>query len=297
MNSEPFGENYTFSNYSDNISAYQEVETPKIQYYDISFNKKLNETISQAQKDLYNEINFKNNELTKEQTNLIKTKADTYSANIEYPPFRIINVVSMFSVDCPLNLETIGKKCINAEYNPKKLNAVIMRIKEPKTVALIFYTGKIICTGAKNEQDSKKAAIIYAKILKKIGYPVKFKNFRIINIVSTCDTKFNISLTKLNAEIAYISTKLSNNHSKFKAYYEPEDFPGLIFRLLKPEMTLLIFASGKVNFVGVKDRNDIPEALEKVYPLLKKFKIEKVNQDNSNHEKQREKEQEEFNYI
>ena len=55
MNSEPFGENYTFSNDSVNISAYQEVETPKIQYYDISFNKKLNETISQAQKDLYNE--------------------------------------------------------------------------------------------------------------------------------------------------------------------------------------------------------------------------------------------------
>ena len=66
-------------------------------------------------------------------------------------------------------------KSRNAEYNPKRFAAVIMRIRDPKTTALIFQSGKIVCTGAKSEQQSKTAAMKYAKIVKCVGFDVKFK--------------------------------------------------------------------------------------------------------------------------
>ena len=75
----------------------------------------------------------------------------------------------------------------NSEYNPKRFAAVIMRIREPKTTALIFKTGKMVCTGAKSEEQSMLAARKYARIVQKLGYPAKFIDFRIQNIVASCD--------------------------------------------------------------------------------------------------------------
>jgi len=55
----------------------------------------------------------------------------------------------------PLDLKKIALKARNAEYNPKRFAAVIIRIRDPKTTALIFSSGKMVCTGAKNELASK----------------------------------------------------------------------------------------------------------------------------------------------
>ena len=60
--------------------------------------------------------------------------------------------------------------------------------------------------------------------------------------------------------------------------------------MTSPELVMLIFASGKVNFVGVKDRNDAFQALQKVYPLLKKYKVNFMK-------KKEVKEETEFNYM
>lgn len=60
----------------------------------------------------------------------------------------------------------------NAEYNPKRFAAVIMRIREPRTTALIFSSGKMVCTGAKSEEDSRLAARKYARIIQKLAFPV-----------------------------------------------------------------------------------------------------------------------------
>ncbi|XP_054806233.1 TATA-box-binding protein isoform X3 [Prosopis cineraria] len=68
------------------------------------------------------------------------------------------NIVSTVNLDCKLDLKAIALQARNAEYNPKRFAAVIMRIREPKTTALIFASGKMVCTGAKSEQQSKLAA-------------------------------------------------------------------------------------------------------------------------------------------
>lgn len=79
----------------------------------------------------------------------------------------------------------------------QRFAAVIMRIREPKTTALIFASGKMVVTGAKSEDDSKLASRKYARIIQKLGFPAKFTDFKIQNIVGSCDVKFPIRLEGL----------------------------------------------------------------------------------------------------
>jgi len=170
------------------------------------------------------------------------------------------NIVSTVNMGVKLDLKKIALHARNAEFNPKRFAAVIMRIREPRTTALIFSSGKMVCTGAKSEEDSRLAARKYARIVQKLGFPTKFKDFKIQNMVGSCDVKFPIRLEGLVL-----------THSQFSSY-EPELFPGLIYRMVKPRIVLLIFVSGKVVLTGAKVRQEIYEAFDNIYPILKNFK-------------------------
>ncbi|KAM7268988.1 hypothetical protein ACFE04_024485 [Oxalis oulophora] len=156
------------------------------------------------------------------------------------------NIVSTVNLDCKLDLKQIALQARNAEYNPKRFAAVIMRIREPKTTALIFASGKM-----------------YARIIQKLSFPAKFKDFKIQNIVASCDVKFPIRLEGL----AY-------SHGAFSSY-EPELFPGLIYRMKQPKIVLLIFVSGKIVITGAKVRDETYTAFENIYPVLTEFR--KIN--------------------
>jgi transcription initiation factor TFIID TATA-box-binding protein len=166
------------------------------------------------------------------------------------------NIVATVNLDCRLDLKTIALHARNAEYNPKRFAAVIMRIREPKTTALIFASGKMVVTGAKSEDDSKLASRKYARIIQKLGFNAKFTDFKIQNIVGSCDIKFPIRLEGL-----------ASRHHNFSSY-EPELFPGLIYRMIKPKIVLLIFVSGKIVLTGAKVREEIYQAFEMIYPVL-----------------------------
>ncbi|GAA5812890.1 TATA-binding protein [Mucor flavus] len=170
------------------------------------------------------------------------------------------NIVATVNLDCRLDLKTIALHARNAEYNPKRFAAVIMRIRDPKTTALIFASGKMVVTGAKSEDDSKLAARKYARIIQKLGFQAKFTDFKIQNIVGSCDVKFPIRLEGL----AY-------SHGHFSSY-EPELFPGLIYRMVKPKIVLLIFVSGKIVLTGAKVREEIYQAFQAIYPVLTEFR-------------------------
>jgi transcription initiation factor TFIID TATA-box-binding protein len=170
------------------------------------------------------------------------------------------NIVATVDLDCgKLDLKKIAMHARNAEYNPKRFAAVIMRIREPRTTALIFSSGKMVCTGAKSEQHSRLAARKYARVIQKLGFPAKFKDFKIQNMVGSVDVKFPIRLEKLVL-----------SHSQFSSY-EPELFPGLIYRMVKPRIVLLIFVSGKVVLTGAKHRKEIDDAFQQIFPILKGF--------------------------
>ncbi|XP_071068180.1 TATA box-binding protein-like 2 [Dasypus novemcinctus] len=170
------------------------------------------------------------------------------------------NIVSTVNLACKLDLKKIALHAKNAEYNPKRFAAVIMRIREPRTTALIFSSGKMVCTGAKSEEQSRLAARKYARVVQKLGFPARFLDFKIQNMVGSCDVRFSIRLEGLVL-----------THQQFSSY-EPELFPGLIYRMVKPRIVLLIFVSGKVVFTGAKERSEIYEAFENIYPILKGFK-------------------------
>ncbi|KAF8610227.1 TATA-box binding protein [Ceratobasidium sp. AG-I] len=170
------------------------------------------------------------------------------------------NIVATVNLDCRLDLKTIALHARNAEYNPKRFAAVIMRIRDPKTTALIFASGKMVVTGAKSEDDSRLASRKYARIVQKLGFDAKFSEFKIQNIVGSCDVKFPIRLEGL----AY-------SHGQFSSY-EPELFPGLIYRMLKPKVVLLIFVSGKIVLTGAKVREEIYTAFNTIYTVLVEFR-------------------------
>jgi len=93
--------------------------------------------------------------------------------------------------------QQIAWKGRNTEYIPNRFAAVIMRLMDPKTTALVFGSGKMVVTGAKSPEDSNLASRKYARIIEKIGFPVKFRDFNIQNIVGSCDVKFAIHLERL----------------------------------------------------------------------------------------------------
>ncbi|MED6199057.1 TATA-binding protein, partial [Stylosanthes scabra] len=138
------------------------------------------------------------------------------------------NIVSTVNLDCKLDLKTIALQARNAKYNPKRFAALIMRIREPKTTALIFASGKM--------------------------------DFKIQNIVGSCDVKFPIRLEGL----AY-------SHGAFSSY-EPELFPGLIYHMKQPKIVLLIFVSGKIVLTSAKVRDETYTAFENIYPVLTEFR-------------------------
>ncbi|GMH35351.1 hypothetical protein BSKO_03219 [Bryopsis sp. KO-2023] len=196
---------------------------------------------------------------------LLPTDSCAAEVDLEKHPSGIVptlqNVVSTCYLGCKLDLKEIAMHARNAEYNPKRFAAVIMRIREPKTTALIFTSGKMVCTGAKSEQDSRLAARKYAKIIMKLGFKeIRFQDFKIQNIVGSCDVKFPIRLEGLHFK-----------HGLFSSY-EPELFPGLIYRMKKPKVVLLIFVSGKVVLTGAKHRDEIYKAFENIYPALTEFR-------------------------
>lgn len=170
------------------------------------------------------------------------------------------NCVATMDLGCELNLMAINSRTRNSEYNPGRFNGLIMRIREPRSTALIFRSGKIVCTGCRNEHDALLASKKFARINQKLGFNVKFQNFKIQNIVATCDLRFPIKLENLHQV-----------HGQFSRY-EPELFPGLIYRLIKPRLVLLIFVNGKIVFTGGKSRQDIKDALDNMYPILRSFR-------------------------
>jgi len=193
-----------------------------------------------------------------QQQAIVKAEGQDDSAPGIVPTLQ--NIVATVNLDCRLDLKTIALHARNAEYNPKRFAAVIMRIREPKTTALIFSSGKMVVTGAKSEDDSKLASRKYARIIQKLGFDAKFTDFKIQNIVGSCDVKFPIRLEGL-----------AFTHGTFSSY-EPELFPGLIYRMVRPKIVLLIFVSGKIVLTGAKQREEIYQAFESIYPVLNEFR-------------------------
>ncbi|CAB3223590.1 unnamed protein product [Arctia plantaginis] len=174
---------------------------------------------------------------------------------------KVQNCVSTVHLGCELKLLDIYCRTRFSEYNPARFHGVVMKIIDPRATALVFRSGKVLCTGLRNEHDSYLAARKFARIIQKLGYPAKFLDFKIQNFIATADLRFPIRLEALQQA-----------HGQF-ASYEPELFPGLVYRMVRPRVVLLIFVNGKIVFTGGKTRGEIHEALDIIYPILRSYRI------------------------
>ena len=173
------------------------------------------------------------------------------------PSVRIENVVASVVMKQKFDLDAITGNVPGVEYSPEKFPGLVYRISKPRTATLIFSTGKMVCTGAKSEKEVHNA-------VKKIIKNLKDRNIVIIgtpeitiqNIVASANLNAEVNLEKA----AFL---LEN------VMYEPEQFPGLIYRMDPPKVVLLIFSSGKMVCTGAKHEDEVKIAVEKIYQKLK----------------------------
>ena len=176
------------------------------------------------------------------------------TVNSPTPKFALQNVVATFNIGLErINLRNLALERPFIEYNPYKFAAATMRILSPRTTALAFASGNMVCTGAKTEALSRLASRKYVRLLQKHDVPVSFRDFKIQNIVAAANVGRTIKLNEL-AEMygPYVS-------------YEPDLFPGLVFRTTSPKLVFLIFRSGKVVITGAKKREQIDVTFNKLY--------------------------------
>ena len=172
------------------------------------------------------------------------------------PVVSIENVVASASVDQKMDLNEITRTFPDVEYHPDQFPGLVFRLKSPKTATLIFTSGKMVCTGAKSEEMSRKAVQTVVQRLRKGGIKVKKDAVvEIQNIVASINLGGKIHLEQAARTLP-------------RSMYEPEQFPGLIHRMLDPKTVILLFSSGKLVCTGAKKEPDVYRSVNNLHALL-----------------------------
>jgi transcription initiation factor TFIID TATA-box-binding protein len=155
-----------------------------------------------------------------------------------------------------IDLNAVVKGYPGVEYRPEQFPGLVFRLKRPKTATLIFSSGKMVCTGAKSEKESKRAVMKVVRELKGSGIIIIGKpELMIQNIVASANLAGLIDLER-------------SAYTLGRTMYEPEQFPGLIYRMDIPKVVILLFASGKLVCTGAKKEEDVYEAVTKLHENL-----------------------------
>jgi transcription initiation factor TFIID TATA-box-binding protein len=173
---------------------------------------------------------------------------------------RIENIVASAALGVEIPLEKIVSKLEGMEYEPEQFPGLVYRMEKPKAAALIFGSGKIVCTGARSIEDVHTVFKKVVTVVEKVGNKVP-KGFKVQveNIVASAklDGKLNLDTIAFNLE---------------SSEYEPEQFPGLVYRMDVPKVAFLLFGSGKIVCTGGRSIEDVNIAVKKVYGKLKGIK-------------------------
>ncbi len=172
------------------------------------------------------------------------------------PIINIVNVVASATIDQRLDLKDITKKFPKVEWNPDLFPGAVFRLKNPKTATLLFSTGKMVCTGSKSEELARKAVKKVVQELRK--GKIKIKNeatVTIQNIVSSINLGGRVHLEQAAKTLP-------------RSMYEPEQFPGLIHRMLDPKTVILVFSSGIFVCGGARNVKDVHRSVHNLHSLL-----------------------------
>ncbi len=171
---------------------------------------------------------------------------------------KIQNLVASVDLKTKIPLNDILTGLEEAEYEPEQFPGLVYRLQEPRVSSLIFQSGKIICLGNKSKANAKKAISKIVSRLRKIGVsvPNKYK-IKTVNIVVTDNLGKELDLGELAFQLE-------------ESEYEPEQFPGLVYRIFEPKVSFLLFSSGRIVCAGAKTMKDVRKAIDKLKKRLKK---------------------------
>jgi len=174
---------------------------------------------------------------------------------------KIQNVVATATLGQDLNLNSIVQIFPGVQYRPEVFPGLVFRLKKPKTATLLFRTGKMVCTGSKSERQAREVVLTVVDELKRNGIVISGKpDIKIQNIVASVELGGSIDLEKIT-------------YSMEKTMYEPEQFPGLIYRMNDPKVVILIFSSGNLVCTGAKKEEEVYEAVAKLQETLEKKEL------------------------
>jgi transcription initiation factor TFIID TATA-box-binding protein len=187
-----------------------------------------------------------NYELKIMKENELRTKKHNYF-------FKVDNLVAtvFLNIKGKIDLLKIARKVVESEYNPEKFPGIVMRVLKPKTTFLIFSTGKMVVTGAKNEFELKTAVKEAIATIRGIGIKIPSYSIEIVNFVASgsLNTPIDLNLATLRLE---------------SSLYEPEIFPGLVYYMKNPKAVFLIFSNGKFVCTGAKNEKIVKRAVAKL---------------------------------
>jgi transcription initiation factor TFIID TATA-box-binding protein len=170
----------------------------------------------------------------------------------------VVNIVVSTSLEHDIPLDKMAATLSNTEYNPEQFPGLVIRIRDPKTTALIFSTGKVVCTGARSMDKVKECIKQIIKSLEKIGIKIKVKpEIKVQNIVASGSIGMDLNLNTL-------AMKLDNTE------YEPEQFPGLVYKIPMAKATFLLFSNGKIVCTGTKSEEEVHSAVKMLMENLQK---------------------------
>ena len=188
-------------------------------------------------------------------------KDEKYSLSVQ-------NIVATASLEKEVSLTKLARTQPNTEYNPDTFPGLVLRIKEPKSAVLVFSSGNLVCTGTKSIKQVKEVIKQVIKQLKKIGVNVTTEpKITVQNIVASGAINLDLNLNLLSLELENVE-------------YEPEQFPGLVYKLEEPSATFLLFSNGKLVCTGTKNKKQLNESItqlvKNIKEALKNIKLNKA---------------------
>ena len=170
---------------------------------------------------------------------------------------KIQNIVATTSLGKEVPLIKLAKTIPNTEYNPEQFPGLVLRVKQPKSAVLVFSSGNLVCTGTKSIAQVKEVIDQVIKTLKKINVHITDKpKITVQNIVASGSINMMLNLN-------YLSLELENTE------YEPEQFPGLVYKLEEPTATFLLFSNGKLVCTGTKNNQQLADSMDQLLKTLK----------------------------
>jgi len=165
---------------------------------------------------------------------------------------KVQNIVATASLEKEVSLSKLARTQPNTEYNPETFPGLVLRIKKPKSAVLVFSSGNLVCTGTKTIAQVREVIVQVIKQLKKIGVHVTIKpKINVQNIVASGSINLDLNLNTLSLE-------LENTE------YEPEQFPGLVYKLNDPTATFLLFSNGKLVCTGTKNKEQLEGSMRQL---------------------------------